>query len=187
MNKTLTTVKRYKWISCGANKTTVFLLFFGKFHEVPVLIVALIAQDQKSNVSVFLSLHHLDVGVDYEPLIPNNFKASSWACMSPASFFKGIPDGKCHSAWCGPAPDSSNWLQIKVAFRPKVISHLASKGSNEGHMVTSFYLAYGTDGILWKNYTVGGERQVRAELLLWGSMPGTSGWGVTVSCANYNH
>ena len=89
--------------------------------------------------------------------------------MSPASFFKGIAEGKCHSAWCGPAPDSSNWLQIKAASRPKFISHLASKGSNEGHMVTSFYLAYGTDGIVWENYTVGGDRQVRAELLLWGS------------------
>ena len=166
MNKTLTTVKRCKWISCGANKTTVFLFFFGKFHEVPVLIVVLIAQDQKSNVSVFLSLH-LDLGVGNDSLIPiHNFTASSRACirLSPASFFK-----ECYSAWCGLTPDSSNWLQIKVAYHPRVISHLASKGSNEGHMVTSFYLAYGNDGIVWENYTVGGERQVRAELSLWGS------------------
>ena len=105
-----------------------------------------------------------------QSLIPNhNFKASSWACMSPASFYNGIPDGKCHSAWCGPAPDSSNWLQIKLTSGTKIISHLATKGSNDGHMVTSFYLAYGTDGIVWENYTVGGERQVRAALLLWGS------------------
>ena len=96
--------------------------------------------------------------------------------MSPASFFKGIPDGKCHSAWCGPAPDSSNWLQIKVASHLRIISHLASKGSNEGHMVTSFYLAYGADGIVWENYTVGGERQVRAELSLWGSRDMWRGW-----------
>ena len=169
MNKTLTTVKRYKWISCGANKTTVFLFFFGKFHEVPVLIVVLIAQDQKFNFSVFLSLH-LDLGVGNDSLIPiHNFTASSWACVSPTSLFKGIPMamyGKCYSAWCGPTPVSSNWLQINVASHPRVISHLASKGSNEGHMVTSFYLAYGTDGIVWENYTVGGERQVRAELSL---------------------
>ncbi|XP_074627543.1 uncharacterized protein LOC141885641 [Acropora palmata] len=106
-------------------------------------------------------LVNIDRGVGNELLIPNhNFKASSWACMSPASFFKGIPDGKCHSAWCGPAPDSSNWLQIKVASHLKIISHLASKGSNKGHMVTSFYLAYGTDGIVWENYTVEGERQL---------------------------
>lgn len=146
-----------------------FLIFFGKFRDVPVLIVVLVAQAQKSNVSVFLSLH-LDLGVGNESLIPiHNFRASSWACMSPASFFKGIPDGKCHSAWCGPAPDSSNWLQIKLASDPKIISNLASKGSNEGHMVTSFYLAYGTDGIVWENYTVAGDRQVRADLLLQGS------------------
>ena len=91
-------------------------------------------------------------------MIPNNhFEASSWACMSPPSFSKGIREGKCHSAWCGQGPNTSNWLLIKLGSSPEFISHLATKGSNRGHMVTSFYLAYGIDGNTWQNYTVGGD------------------------------
>ena len=103
----------------------------------------------------------VDLGVDNPSVIANSsFTASAgYACQSPPSYATSPPDGKCHSAWCGNAPHALNWLQIRFNVL-NYVSHLSTKGSKLGYIVTSFYLTYSVDGVTWENYTLDGERQV---------------------------